>query len=76
MTPSTHLIRIVFNINLVQYQTGLIRESDKHIFAKIPEICAVFDVGDEKPAKTCGLTVMPDNLYNVYLLYNLAIKYC
>ena len=36
MTPSTHVIRIVFNINAVQYQTGPIHESDDHIFAKIP----------------------------------------
>ena len=33
---SIHLIRIVFNINAVQYQTGPIHESDNHIFAKIP----------------------------------------
>ena len=36
MTPSTHLIRILFNINAVQYQAGPIHESDKHIFAKFP----------------------------------------
>ena len=33
---SIHLIRIVFNINAAQYQTGPIHESDNHIFAKIP----------------------------------------
>ena len=35
---SIHLIRIVFNINDVQYQTGPIHESDNHIFAKIPGV--------------------------------------
>ena len=35
MTPSTHLIRTVFNINAVEYQTGPIHESDNHIFAEI-----------------------------------------
>ena len=31
-----NLIRIVFNINAVQYQTSPIHESDNHIFAIIP----------------------------------------
>ena len=30
-----NFIRIVFNINAVQYQTSPIHKSDKHIFAKI-----------------------------------------
>ena len=36
MTPSTHLFKIVFNINAVQYETGPTHEPDNHIFAKIP----------------------------------------
>ena len=33
---ASDLIRIVFNINAVNDQTGPIHESDNHIFAKIP----------------------------------------
>ena len=38
MTPSIYLIRIVFKINVEQFQTGPIHKSINNIFAKIPEV--------------------------------------